>query len=203
MSGKYDETEAGLNLTQDELRAVEQELLTLLPAPSRIERDPLMFELGRLSTRPARREWAYRAWQSVAVGFGLLSMTLGGSLFHQQRSPSPVDVAQFASPSANGASLLSPLSPAPDDPPAMRPPHATSHVVRRADDLWDLEVLVSSDSLRATTAHTRPAEIEWFVRLVPPASPADDRTEVLTAGDRLSLPQDLSDLPEGSLTTPL
>jgi len=88
----------------DELKSVESAISALRPAASRIDRDRLMYELGRQAiadptTRnrvaiPMSGRLVQRAWVAAALLFACLSLALGARLVMERRSGDARDLSE-------------------------------------------------------------------------------------------------------------
>jgi hypothetical protein len=112
---------------------VEAALRALVPGPSRLDRDRLMFEAGALSTRGSA--WRHRAWPAAAA---VLALALAGESWLMAVRPTPRVVERLVvvrEPSATSPSR----SAAPQSGRADTPLVPTSDGLRpdRADELSD------------------------------------------------------------------
>jgi hypothetical protein len=92
-----------------ELNAIAASLRSLEPAPSRIDRDLVMFRAGQASVRPSR--WRRRAWSAVAASLALVAVGEGVLLAHR---PSPQVVERLV--------VVREPAPAPSAPAPVVPP---------------------------------------------------------------------------------
>ncbi len=98
-----------------ELEEVEAALRALVPGPSRLDRDRLMFEAGALSTRGT--PWGHRAWPAAA---SVLALALAGESWLLAVRPASRVVERLvvvrepsATPSTSSAAPQSPQADAP------------------------------------------------------------------------------------------
>jgi hypothetical protein len=115
-----------------ELDDVEAALRALVPGPSRLDRDRLMFEAGALSTRGT--PWRHRAWPAAAA---VLALSLAGESWLLAIRPAPRDVERLVvvrepseapsstSEATQAARADAPLAPASDGLRPVRPDDPT------------------------------------------------------------------------------